>query len=592
MAGNTRPPFLQTVDGFTFVSCVLIFIQAAYSAGFIPATLNFWEKTFQLTASGVAPAVTFYTIFKLCTGIPLTFYLSSGHIPKHLAWQYALIGLTAIMTAIPWLIASTESGKAIPNICYHANSTAPVHPGLAACDHEEASTGLQWIIFIAQMINGFAAACLYSLTPAYIEANASKTKSTRLLSYFLATAPAGVAFGFITGGMFIRTGAWGIPFIISGILLIVVSFFMYRMPKKMPSTDANSLSEEEGGKPGTPATMSMTEFVKDAKEILANPVFLMFALAAGVEAFFITGINNYGPKIFSSYFGMSNGDASIIAGALLVPAAVFGQVVGGVMDSKRSKTLSMTASFTKYIALVAFILVVSASLIQCPTIKPETSSDIKCGAKCGCLKTYDPVCIGHKIHLNGCDAGCDQYDEQTMKYDGCTLCDTVVGDGIKVTHGVCSELICKAKVPFLIVFFVAIFATFMNNPPSQMVMMRVVDERLQANALSVNDFLYRAVGSLPAMPVWAAAIDGTCIVWNYDVCGTMGNCGLYDNERIGTNVMLPLGGVPKLASFLAFLFGSIVLLRKFPDKAQAPYEDIRSQSSEMTNLESADSQSD
>ena len=44
----------------------------------------------------------------------------------------------------------------------------------------------------------------------------------------------------------------------------------------------------------------------------------------------------------------------MIAGGLLVPAAVFGQIVGGVVDSKRSKSLNQTASFTKWIGTKSF----------------------------------------------------------------------------------------------------------------------------------------------------------------------------------------------------------------------------------------------
>merc|ERR1719345_64277 len=106
--------------------------------------------------------------------------------------QFALIGLSSIITAIPWILTNVEKSASFPNICYLAGN-----PASAACDATMVSNGLQYFVFVAQTINGFAACCLYTLVPSYIETNSEKTAGGKNLAYFLASGPLGVAVGFI-----------------------------------------------------------------------------------------------------------------------------------------------------------------------------------------------------------------------------------------------------------------------------------------------------------------------------------------------------------------------------------------------------------
>jgi hypothetical protein len=516
--------FLSRIQGFTAVASFLIFLQGMYAAGLIPATLSSWEKAFGLTTSEVSPAITSYVITKLIVGIPLTYYCSSGHIPKHLAWQFGVIGISAIITALPWIMTSVEKEAAVKNICYPNGN-----PLSSKCNTKIKSNGFQYFVFIAQTINGFAASCLYTLVPSYIEDNSEKKDAPKYLSYFLASGPLGVAFGFILQGIMVDSGLWGLSFIIVGLLLIFTSLFMFRMPKSMVVPGMSNFADITAENENRPRRSSLSngsnksmvdglkEFVSDAKIILTNGVWWFFALAASVEAFFVVGINNYGPKIFASYFSISSGQASMIAGALLVPAAVFGQIAGGLCDSKRSKNLAQTSSLTKWVALVALIAVVSIYTVQCPTLKFSTREEVSCGNQCNCVDSFDPVCVDDStIHFNGCYSGCSNYDSITSAYSNCSAC---TSNAKSIKHGVCDSLKCNKMPLMIIIFFLAVFFTFMNNPPSQMVMMRAVPPRLAANALALNDLCYRAIGSLPGTPIWAAMIDSACVHRNKNVCG-------------------------------------------------------------------------
>ena len=500
--------------------------------------------------------------------------------------MFATIGITSILTGLPWLMVTVDQTQTSDHLCYLSG-----HPDAAACAAGDEANGLVYLVFVSQFINGIAASCLYSLVPSFIESNTDSTRGTTYLSYFLASGPFGVAFGFVAQGMAINAGVWGLLFLLVGLLLVLMSCFMWRVPSTFDiivsgGGESSDETAPDGTKKKRRSSLNLGDagsmkaglaaFGRDAAIILKNGVWWLFALAASVEAFFVVGINNYGPKIFSSYFSISTGSASMISGALLVPAAVFGQIAGGLCDSKRSKNLGQTASLTKYIALVAFATVVLIYAVQCDTLSFEGRAEAECGEKCHCVDTFDPVCEGgDTLHFNGCYAGCSGFDEATGAYGNCTLCGGA-GNGTAAfaqspTQGVCDSMKCTAMPAMLIIFFVAVFMTFMNNPPSQMVMMRVVPPHLAANALALNDLTYRVIGSLPSVPVWAAAIDSTCMHRNKDQCGVEGECGYYDNGKLALLFLL-LGGIPKLLSFLAFAVGSWYLSSKMTDVAVKPYD--------------------
>ncbi len=317
----------RTIEAFTGTASVLIFLQATYASGLIPATLETWEIAFQLTTSQLAPVLTLYVVAKLVVGLPLTFYCSSPvswAIPRHLAWMFATIGFTALLTGLPWLMAAVEdTGAASPNVCY-LNGHPANAAGACATDAEGAS-GLVYLVFVAQFLNGIAASCLYSLVPSFIESNTDSSRGTKYLSFFLASGPLGVAFGFMAQGMAVNAGMWGALFLVVGVLLMVISCVMWQFPETFDGAEeaqqhgrlsSSSSGDNSGGGRGRRSSMvlanatmkeGLRSFARDAAIILQNGVWWLFALAASVEAFFVVGINNYGPKIFSSYFSISTG---------------------------------------------------------------------------------------------------------------------------------------------------------------------------------------------------------------------------------------------------------------------------------------------
>ena len=96
-----------------------------------------------------------------------------------------------------------------------------------------------------------------------------------------------------------------------------------------------------------------------------------------------------------------------------------------------------------------------------------------CNAGCGCNeKAGDLVCINGQTFYNMCYAGCSMAESASNQFDvGSIRCSCVVEDEQSITPGYCKDPknCTKSLIPFLILLFLLMFFTFMNNVPGSQV---------------------------------------------------------------------------------------------------------------------------
>ena len=313
-----------------------------------------------------------------------------------------------------------------------------------------------------------------------------------------------------------------------------------------------------------------------------------------ISHFFVTGISNYGPKYIESQYSMTAGAAGMLAGAILVPGAVVGQLGGALTDSKTSKNMKQSTRLTWRIALVAFFAVLMIFAIECDTNAVETVN-AECGGTCHCAQTYKPVCVGdEKLYFNGCYLGCTGLDTSTGLFANCTGCasnNVVLAPNAEVKQGHCESMKCKTMPMFLIVMFIVVAFTFGNNPPANMLIMRIVPPQYSAIGMSANDIIYRLLGTFPGVTAFSAVFDASCAKYNYDICGKKLSCSYYDNTQLRISFGI-LGAIPKFLSFLIFLYASHAILKYMFSAALAPYEQDGDESELGVSLSSMSSKSD
>ena len=469
------------------------------------------------------------------------------------------------------------------------------------------------VLSLSMALQAIAVSCLYTLGPAHINANSTPTECARLLSWFYAVGPIGMAIGFVGIGMLMKSGAWWMAFAFTGFAnLSLVPLFMQlpAVPQKhkdsavMHSIKMPEFSVKEGNssrvadssssrltqpsrRPSSLGVISVEEikivdFRHQVQQVLFNKVWLFNAIGGSAEVAVISGYSTHGAQFLESYTGLSRSFAPVLAGIVIIPAAAIGSVLGGQAESRWHKNLPDTASWNIKMAAVSAILMLCFRLFTCEqavpigsdlttglTTTPSCAIDSFGGGGCGCNQAYYPVCFNNQTFYSPCHAGCSFWnDENDVVFaDNCTCANANnLSDDIEfletefnpnqlpaVEAGYCSGDKCSNLMMILLIFFLAIMVTFMNNIPMNVVLMRSVPTEFSGLSLGMNDFVDKLLGDLPGGLVLGSLLDGSCAVKDIKTdplsCETIESCALFNNDEM-VGHWAGIGFIGKCLSFV------------------------------------------
>ena len=80
---------------------------------------------------------------------------------------------------------------------------------------------------------------------------------------------------------------------------------------------------------------------------------------------------------------------------------------------------------------------------------------------------------------------------------------------------------------------------------------RVVADDQQALSLALQSTMLRVIGAIPGRLIFGILFDVSCVLWQTE-CDRQGNCWLYDNKKLGSNIFL-LVLFCKVTAFLFFI---------------------------------------
>lgn len=284
---------------------MLIIFAAMVVSGFIPSAFTTFESDFGISASYTAVIITAVSVTKIFSVIPLTYYLGKGHIPRNLAKLLFLLALGSLVSALPWVILGSGGLENDDFVCLDSARICSV----------EASSNQDyvWFVIVGQIIQAIGASCQYTLFPAFINNNSPAGKGSFYVSFIYASGPIGAALGFLWMGSSVDNGMWGLPFLITAFLYLLLVPLLWTFPASL--SEANEARQEENV-----LFASWDDFKHSAGTIFSRPVWWCVALALSSEAFMLEGYASLGPKYVESFFGVSAGLAGIIVGVVLVPA--------------------------------------------------------------------------------------------------------------------------------------------------------------------------------------------------------------------------------------------------------------------------------
>lgn len=328
--------------------------------------------------------------------------------------------------------------------------------------------------------------------------------------------------------------------------------------------------------------------------LLLSPTFMLIAIGSSFESFTVSGFANFLPKGVESMFALSASDAAFTVGLVVIPGAAGGTFIGGLLLKYFKAGPIMTSRMMVTVAVVSTLLMFGF-FIGCDNaplagahvnynplnnnngrsmVSPPVFDNV-CNAGCGCKALgYSPVCGVDGIqYYNPCFAGCTVQRADTIGlvqesqrvYTNCSCVapnpatppadlTTLTATGGKCTSG------CDIFSLYLFVVFVMMFVTFINQIPVYWMVLKSVPEQCRVMAMGINNLFFRALGSIPAPPIFGAVMDTLCTV-HVTRCGETGSCIEYDTKGLRESFVL-LAVVPKAVA--ALLLGRTLDYHSFP----------------------------
>ena len=196
-------------------------------------------------------------------------------------------------------------------------------------------------LFISRMVLGIGEAGYFPAGTALMSDYFSRSKRSRIMSWWSVGQLIGILVGFVIGGVLAGMGKWRLAFVFTGIPGLLLAFLAWRLrePRR------NEADEEEIALyPYTLGKMAEIEEPHQAIHISSN-VFSQFGMLLRIKtlvvliimqifAFFVLGVNVvFLPTYLQQLdiFGLSSGQAGLFSGAVIVLAGLVGTVLGGYM---------------------------------------------------------------------------------------------------------------------------------------------------------------------------------------------------------------------------------------------------------------------
>ncbi|PSS02760.1 Sphingolipid transporter spinster like [Actinidia chinensis var. chinensis] len=231
-----------------------------------------------------------------------------------------------------------------------------------------------WFIAICRMLVGVGEASFISLAAPFIDDNAPVAQKTAWLGIFYMCIPAGVALGYVYGGLVAGHVSWRFAFFGEAILMVpfvVLGFSMKPLQLKgfspaeskkaltgieTAASEVKDVSTDKGGmqsikeeftdqieessksKCGFINLDELSRFFKDVKVLLLEKVYVVNVLGYIAYNFVIGAYSYWGPKAGYNIYHMSNAD--MVFGGITVVSGILGTVAGGYVLDKMTSTIS------------------------------------------------------------------------------------------------------------------------------------------------------------------------------------------------------------------------------------------------------------
>lgn len=313
--------------------------------------LSTLETRYKFSSVQVGMIASTFDITVLVTVIFISYFGGNSHKPRWLAVGVFIQGLGSLLFALPQFVTGEYDVGKDANLsleaCADVNDFSP--------DCSEKSSSVYFVFILANILVGIGAAPLFTVGTSYIDDIIHPKHAPIWLGIFYTLAVVGPALGFGLGGAFLAVyvdpwkettleesdpgwvGAWWIGFIVCGVISLLISLLLFMFPEKYPNTDAIQRERVKLAavqhrkavkKDDIDFQTQVKELPRHLVDLLARVPFLCVTIAYSLQSLIVSGLVAFAPKYFETQFGLTASLGSLISGAVAIPSAGAGIMIG------------------------------------------------------------------------------------------------------------------------------------------------------------------------------------------------------------------------------------------------------------------------